>query len=74
MGKASAGVGLPHDSAALREAKYSNVTVTLLAVISGVLSCLATGRAAMSTTQSHRLIVDLNLEPDPLTPGGRNTN
>lgn len=74
MGNASVGVRLPQDSAALREAKCSNVTLTLLAVISGVLSCLATGRAAISMAQSHRLIVDLNLEPDPLTPGGRNTN
>lgn len=54
--------------------EYWNVTLTLLAEISGALSCLTMAAVTISTAQSHRLIVDLNLEPDQMTLGATNTN
>lgn len=51
-----------------------NVTLTLLAEISGALSCLTMSGVTISTAHSHRLIVDLNLEPDQMTLEARNIN
>lgn len=41
---------------------------------SGAASGVTTGGAARSTAQSQRLIVDLNLQLDQMTPGAWNTN
>lgn len=57
-----------------RERDNWNVTLTFLAKISGALSCLTTAGVTISTAHSHRLIVDLNLEPDQMTLGAMNTN
>lgn len=57
-----------------REREYWNGTLTLLAEISGALSCLTTAGVTISTAHSHRLIVDLNLELDQMTLGARITN
>lgn len=57
-----------------REREYWNVTLTLLAEISGALSCLATTGVTIFTAYSHRVIVHLNPQPDQMTLGARNTN
>lgn len=72
--KEPAGFRLPPDFTVLREIKYRNATLTLLPVISRALSCFVTARYATSIAQCRRLIVDLDLEPDQMTLGARNTN
>lgn len=56
------------------ESTRENVTLTLLAEISGTLSCLPTATVTISAAHGHRLIVDLNLELDQMTLGARITN
>lgn len=49
-----------------RDRDYGSIFLTLLAEISGVLSCLTMTGAAIFTAYSHRLIVDLDLQPDQM--------